>query len=503
MNRHPYNILKVQSVGIDTYYENIIYMREDCHICRSEGFRALTRIVVSSNGTSIVATLNVVYSDFLRHNEGGLSKSAMKRLKVTDGDEITVSHLGTIQSLSGLRSKIYGNELDENTWLHIITDIVNGKYSNIELSAFVTACANNNLVLHEIISLTKAMVNTGQKLKWDNEIILDKHCAGGLPGNRTTPIVISIVAAAGLTIPKTSSKAITSPSGTANTMKVMTTVDLTIDQMKKVVEKENACMVWGGAVQLSPSDDILISIEKALDIDSEGQMVASVLSKKAAAGATHVLIDIPVGETAKVRTNDEALMLKNYFIETGNAIGLFVNVMITDGAQPVGRGIGPALEAKGVLSVLRNEKDCPQDLKERSLALAAELIAMSERYTKSESQLIATQLLESGKALEKFMAICNAQGGFKEPRIGSFRYDHLSSKSGVITKIDNRKLARIAKLAGAPKSPGAGVLFNVQLGKKIEINDLLLSIFAEAEGELEYAKEYLGSITGLIELTNE
>lgn len=478
-------------------------MREDCHICRSEGFRALTRIVVNSNHTSIVATLNVVYSELLHHNEAGLSKSAMKRLKVKDGDEITVSHLGTIQSLSGLRSKIYGNELDENTWLHIITDIVNGKYSNIELSAFVTACANNNLALHEIISLTKAMVNTGQKLKWDNEVILDKHCAGGLPGNRTTPIVISIVAAAGLTIPKTSSKAITSPSGTANTMKVMTTVDLTIDQMKKVVEKENACMVWGGAVQLSPADDILISIEKSLDLDSEGQMVASVLSKKAAAGATHVLIDIPVGETAKVRTNEEALLLKNYFIDTGKAIGLIVNVMITDGTQPVGKGIGPALEAQGVLSVLRNEKDCPKDLKERSLKLASGLIAMSERYTESESKLIATQLLESGKALEKFMAICIAQGGFKEPSIGKYRYDHLSSQKGIIIKIDNRKLARLAKLAGAPKSSGAGVLFNVHLGKKIEKNELLFSIYAEAEGELEYAKEYLNNLVGLIEMDNE
>jgi len=493
-----YNILKVRSMGIDTYHENIIYMREDCHICRSEGFRALTRIVVTHNGISIIATLNIVYSELLRHNEAGLSKMAMKRLKVKDGDEITVSHLGSIESLSGLRSKIYGNELNENTLLRIITDIVNGKYSNIELSAFVTACANNNLALHEIISLTKAMVNTGQKLKWENEIVLDKHCAGGLPGNRTTPIVVSIVAAAGLTIPKTSSKAITSPSGTANTMKVMTRVELSIDEMKKVVGKENACMVWGGAVNLSPADDILISIEKALDIDSEGQMVASVLSKKSAAGATHVLIDIPVGETAKVRSDAEAQLLKKYFIETAKAIGLFVKVIITDGTQPVGFGIGPALEASGVLSVLRNENGCPKDLKERSLQLAGELIDMSGKFRNENGKQMAEKILKEGKAYEKFIAICNAQGGFTEPRIGQFRYDHLSESSGTVKKIHNRKLARIAKLAGAPKSPGAGVLFNAHLEKNINKSDVLFSIFAEAEGELEYAKEYLNSLNDLL-----
>lgn len=492
------HILKTRAIGIDTYHENIIYMREDCHICRSEGFRALTRVVVNYNGLSIIATLNVVSSGWLRHNEAGLSKKAMQLLNVKEGDEISVHHLGSIESLSKVRSKIYGNELDEESWKEIVTDIVAGKYSNVELSAFVTACANNNLSQNEIISLTKAMVNTGQQLNWENTIVLDKHCAGGLPGNRTTPIVISIVAAAGLTIPKTSSKAITSPSGTANTMETITRVDLSIEEIKKVVKQEGACLVWGGAVQLSPADDILISIEKALDIDSEGQMVASVLSKKMAAGATHVLIDIPVGETAKVRSNSEALLLKNYFMETGSAIGLEVKVIITDGSQPVGKGIGPALEAMGVLSVLRNEHDCPQDLKNRSLQLAEELIAMSGKFPKGEEKQIALTLLETGKALEKFISICKAQGGFTEPTPGPFRYDYLSVKSGTVKKIDNRKLARVAKLAGAPKSSGAGVMFYAPLGKKIKENDVLFSIYADASGELEYAKQYLEKITGLI-----
>jgi thymidine phosphorylase len=497
-SEHESHELIVKSIGIDTYHENIIYMRNDCHICRSEGFTALTRVVVSINGKSIVATLNVVYSELLHHNEAALSKHAMEQLDVKDGDKIRIIHLKPIESLGKVRAKMYGKELDEQSYNEIILDIVAGKYSNIELSAFVSACADDKMTINEIIALTRAMINSGKRINWNKELVLDKHCAGGLPGNRTSPIVVSIVAAAGLTIPKTSSKAITSPAGTADTMEVMTRVDLTIEEMKRVVEKENGCLVWGGSVQLSPADDILISVEKALDVDSEGQMIASVLSKKAAAGSTHVLIDIPVGKTAKVRTKEEALRLQYYFKAVGEAIGLNISVLIKDGAQPVGTGIGPSLEAMNVLSVLRNEKNCPQDLKLRSMELASELLTMSGKFKKGEENMIAREILESGKALNKFMAICEAQGGFTEPEYGKYRFDVLSEKSGVIKEIDNRKLARIAKLAGAPKSHRAGLWCNTQLNSKTSKGDLLFSIYAEAKGELEYAKDYLKSINDLI-----
>lgn len=497
---HESNDLIVKSIGIDTYHENIIYMREDCHICRSEGFRALTRLVVSVNGKSVVATLNVVYSNLLHHSEAGLSKHAMKQLAAKDGDRIRIIHLKPIESLGKVRAKMYGKELDEQSYNEIVTDIVAGKYSNIELSAFVSACADDKMTVNEITSLTRAMINSGKKLNWNKDMVLDKHCAGGLPGNRTSPIVVSIVAAAGLTIPKTSSKAITSPAGTADTMEVMTRVDLSIVEMKAVVDKENGCLIWGGSVQLSPADDILISVEKALDVDSEGQMIASVLSKKAAAGSTHVLIDIPVGKTAKVRTKEEALRLQFYFKAVGDAIGLNISVIITDGAQPIGKGIGPALEAMNVLSVLRNEKDCPQDLKLRSIELASELFAMSGEFKKGEEKKIALEILESGKALKKFMTICEAQGGFKEPQFAKYRFDVLAEANGVIKEIDNRKLARIAKLAGAPQSSRAGVRFSGALNTRVSRGDLLFSIYADAKGELDYAIDYLKTNNTIINI---
>ena len=492
-SRHlPYRSLIVRPVKIDTYRENIIYMRSDCPVCKSEGFSALTRIVVCYGERSIIATLNVV-SDLVGHGEAGLSNEALRRLQVQEGYLIQVGHLKPIESFKFVRSKMYGHALENTALEAIVDDIADGRYSNVELAAFITACSDKNLSDAEIVGLTRAMIKKGEKLYWNKPIILDKHCIGGLPGNRTTPIVVGIVAAAGLTIPKTSSRAITSPAGTADTMETLTRVDLTLSEMRKVVEKEGGCFAWGGAMQLSPADDVIISVEKALDIDSEGQMIASVLSKKAAAGSTHVVIDIPVGATAKVRTAEDAQNLATRFETVGQAIGLRVKTVITDGKQPVGVGIGPALEALDVLAVLRNDRYAPEDLKQRALNLAAYLLEMSGHCKAGEGLPSATQLLESGKAFEKFVAICRAQGALKEPMRAQFRYDWLSDRAGRVENIDNRLLARLAKLAGAPRAPGAGVHFYAPLGTSINRRDLLLSIFADSAGELDYAKEFLRS----------
>lgn len=500
MNNHHEHKLKVKSIGIDTYRENIVYMRSDCHICESEGFTALTRLVVHHNDRSIIATLNVVHSELLHHDEAGLSMEAMKRLEVNEGDCLTFSHLKHLSSLSYVRAKMYHKELTEQAFHEIISDVVNGRYSNIELAAFISACSGNNLSLNEITGLTKAMINSGQKIKWNSTMILDKHCVGGLPGNRTTPIVVSIVAAAGLTIPKTSSRAITSPAGTADTMETIAPVNLGIDEIKQVVGQENGCIVWGGAVKLSPADDILISVEKSLDVDSEGQMIASVLSKKAAAGATHVVIDIPVGETAKVRSNTEARILQAHFEAVGKVIGIQVKVILTDGSQPVGKGIGPALEAMDVLTVLRNEKGAAQDLKERAIVLAGNLLELSGKYVIGTGNRVAKEILETGKALAKFQAICERQGGFIEPQYAIHKHEVLSDREGIVKSIDNRKLALVAKLAGAPKSPSAGILFLSPLGKKISKDDVLFTVYAEAKGELEYAIDFMKSNNNIISI---
>jgi len=490
--------LKLVHLGIDTQKEFVVYMLRDCLVCVSEGFDALSRVQVSVNGKTIVASLNIINGTLLNEGEVGLSERAWEVLGASAGDILFFSHPQTVSSLRSIRSKIYGNKLDESSYFQIIEDLVDGKFSNIEIAAFITACSGDRLSVDEMISLTKAMIHSGDQLKWAKDIIVDKHCVGGLPGNRTTPIVVSIVAAAGLIIPKTSSRAITSPAGTADVMETMTNVSLGTAEIKKIVDQENGCFVWGGSVMLSPADDILIKIEKALDLDSEGQMVASVLSKKAAAGSSHVIIDIPIGKTAKVRTEEDAEKLKYYFNVVSKAIGIKVKIITTDGSQPVGRGIGPALEAMDVLKVLRNEKDAPQDLKKRALYLAEQVLIFSGHSKSYEGNKMAEEILSSGKALDKFMAICKAQGGFKEPKLAEYLFQVRAESSGSVVEIDNRRIAKVAKLAGAPKHSSAGVLLSVGLNALIKKNDILYTIYSEHQGELNYVLDYVNSEANII-----
>lgn len=477
-------------LGINSRHEPLIFLRSDSPVARSEGFESMSRVQVEVNNKSIIATLLIVYSDLIPSGFAGLSETAWKRLKLKKGQRIKLSHAPQVDSLAYIRAKAFGHELNKRQLQEIMRDIVDGHYMDVHLAAFITACANNNMSHEEILYLTQGMVDAGETLTWPGDKIVDKHCVGGLPGNRTSPIVVSILAAKGLTIPKTSSRAITSPAGTADVMETMTKVDLSFNQLKDVVEQHHGCLAWGGSVSLSPADDILISVEKALDIDFEGQLIASILSKKIAAGSKYVLIDIPVGPTAKLRSEEGAQALAEQLTTVGNEMGLSVKVVLTDGTQPVGFGIGPALEAWDVIGVLKNSSSAPSDLKERSILLAGELLEHAEIVNEGEGKTEALRVIESGEAWNKFLQICEAQGGFKYPTVACCKMNVLAEKSGYIRRINNRLLSRLAKLAGAPADHASGVYMETKVGHYITEGSTLLTIHSEAPGELEYALEF-------------
>ena len=501
MEKH---FLTLTRLGIDTHQEPVVYMREDCHVCRSEGFNAQGRVQICAGDRSIIATLDIVKGDLLSHQKAGLSEAAWLLLKAAEGEKATFRHAPAVDSMSYVRGKLYGKAFTERGANDIIRDISAGRYSDIQLSAYVTACAASNLSLDETIHITRAMVDVGRHIKWGpGRIIVDKHCVGGLPGNRTTPIVVAIVAANGLTMPKTSSRAITSPAGTADTMETLTEVNLDFDRMRDVVDQHGGCLAWGGSVSLSPSDDIIIRVERALDLDSEGQLVASVISKKVAAGSTHVLIDIPVGPTAKVRSAELAERLAIQLTSTGAALGLTVRTMLTDGSQPVGVGIGPALEARDLLAVLQNQPESSQELRRRALALAAVLLEMGEACEVGGGMALAVQTLDSGLAWQKFQAICDAQGGMKIPPVAAHTRTLLAPRRGVVAMLNNRVISRLASLAGAPNAPAAGISMHVRLGDVVDFGQPLMTLHAEAIGELEYALDFYHSHPQILHIEDE
>ncbi|MCB2016123.1 MAG: thymidine phosphorylase family protein, partial [Hydrogenophaga sp.] len=440
------------------------------------------------------ATLNVVDDPALVGcQEIGVSEDGFALLEVPEGHPASVTQAEPPESIPALFRKINGERLSRDDFQAIVSDIARHRYSKIELTAFVVACNRSELDREEVSFLTEAMVATGRRLDWRQPLVVDKHCIGGIPGNRTSMLVVPIVAAYGLVCPKTSSRAITSPAGTADTMEVLANVELPFEQMTDIVREHRACLAWGGTADLSPADDVLISVERPLALDSPGQMVASILSKKIAAGATHLVLDIPIGPTAKVRSMPDAQRLRRLFEYVAQRLHLSLDVVITDGRQPVGCGVGPVLEARDVMQVLENHPDAPNDLRQKSLRLAGRLIECSPDVRGGDGFAIARDILDSGRALAQMRAIIAAQGGHpfdhQHPPVGALSFDVKAPGDGVVTGIDNLQIAQIARLAGAPKVQGAGVDLFAKLGDSVVAGQALYRVYGAYPADVEFARQ--------------
>jgi thymidine phosphorylase len=482
--------LKLKRVPIDTQRDNIAFLSRHCSVFHAEEFSSSSsKIEISGGGVCILATLNVAEDSLIvAHDELGLSEQPFRLLGLPEGSLVEIRHATPPGSLEAVRAKIRGRTLKPEQYRAIIADIAANRYSHTELAAFLVSTAGF-MTSDEVLALTQAIAETGNRLSWPGRsLVVDKHCIGGIPGNRTSMLVVPIVAAYGLPIPKTSSRSITSPAGTADTMEVLARVELSMEEMQAVVSAENGCLVWGGHMNLAPADDVLISVERPLSIDTPEQMVASILAKKVAAGSTHLLLDIPIGPTAKVRNHSEAIRLRKLFEYVGDKLGLTLEVMISDGSQPIGKGIGPALEARDVMNVLRCSPDAPADLREKALILAGRLIDFDPLVRGGEGIKIAREILESGKALASMERIIRAQGpSGAEACLGHLVRDIPAPSSGVVGEIDCYRLARIAKLAGAPFDKGAGLDLMRKVGDPVEKGETLYRIYACFPADFEFA----------------
>ena len=481
--------LELRRVAIDTWRENVAYMHRDCPIYRAEGFQALSKVEVRAGRRRVLAVLNVVDDpQLVAPDQLGLSLQAFEQLGARETRPVRVAHAEPPASLAAVHRKIAGEVLSHQELAALAQDIVDNRYSKMEMAAFLVACADNGLSRDEVLSLTRAMVETGERLDWGEPLVADKHCIGGIPGNRTSMLVVPIVAAHGMLIPKTSSRAITSPAGTADTMELLAQVELSPKRLREIVRHQRGCLAWGGTARLAPVDDILISVERPLAMDSRGQMVASILSKKLAAGSTHLLLDIPMGPTAKVRNMRDAVALRKLFEFVGDRLGLHVEVIITDGSQPIGRGVGPWFEARDVMQVLRNDPEAPQDLRQKALRLAGRVIEFDPDVRGGQGYALARDILDSGRALARMEAIIQAQGpATVEVGPGRLRRQVKAPRTGYVTAIDNLRIAQVARLAGAPMDKGAGVDLHRKLGERVGKGEPLYTIYADFPADFRFA----------------
>jgi AMP phosphorylase len=449
------------------------------------GVHSSDRMSVVCGGQEVIALANVA-TDF-PPNRIWLYQEVSEALGVKDGEMVEVHLAPMPESLGNVRAKLRGERLREPELFNIVKDVVERHLSDIEVSAFLTALKIYGLNMNENEALSRAMVETGKSLSFGKGQILDKHSIGGIPGDKTSIIVVPIVAAAGFKIPKTSSRAITSPAGTSDRVETLCPVNLKLDEIKDVVKKTNGCLVWGGALELAPADDLFIQVEYPLGIDP--LLLPSIMSKKKAIGATHVAIDIPTGSGAKIKTMSEAYTLAADFVELGKRLGMNVQCAMTFGDQPLGNGIGPALEACEALSTLMGQG--PLDVKEKALGLAGMLFEM---VGVKDGRNLAEELLRSGKAERKLREIIAAQGGNSkvmpgEIPVGPERVQVRAKEKGRVLWINTDGIVQVARAAGTPKEKGAGIVLKAKLGDAVVKNAVLFEIYAERSSKLSGALE--------------
>ncbi|MEN5082887.1 phosphonate metabolism protein/1,5-bisphosphokinase (PRPP-forming) PhnN [Bosea sp. TWI1241] len=450
------------------------------------------RIELSAGKASIRADVQVMdIPAVLAGDEIGLSSEAFAEFGLPEGSEIAIRRTPSPESRAALTAKIRGEALDEAQYHTLIRDIVESRYPDGEVAAFLVA-ATQKLTDEEVVALARVRTRFTETIAWPDGIVVDKHSMGGIPGSRITLIVVPIVAAHGaFLMPKTSSRAITSAAGTADAMETVADVELTPAELRLCVEKARACIAWNGRLNHSIVDDVMNAITRPLGIDSNRWSVASILSKKKTAGSTHVIVDLPYGPRAKLRTLEEAAELARLFETVGAGLGLVVRAFPTDGTRPIGRGIGPALEVRDVGLVLDGDASAPADLVEKALFFAGHILSWDPALGSYEAgRARAMDLLRSGAARAAFERIVDAQGRREPPvRPGLLVHTVRAERAGTITGIDGWAVAGIARRAGAPFDKAAGIDLRCGVGDVVAAGDPLFVIHASAASDLDDARK--------------
>jgi putative thymidine phosphorylase len=408
-----------------------------------------------------------------------------------------------LEALNAIRKKLLGKRLSYQEIFSLMDEVAHERLGAILTTYFVAAGFKEGFSSEELFFLTKAMVETGSKLQFKG-IVADKHSTGGLAGTRTTMILVPIIAAAGFKIPKNSSRAITTAAGTADTMEVLAPVNFTPNQIEKMVQKIGGCIVWGGHLGLAPADDVIIKVEAPLAFESFDKVIVSIMAKKVASGATHLVLDLPVGPTLKIKHFKDAEIISEKFKFLARKFGIKVTIDINQALEPAGHAVGPALEAWDVLKVLEQKPDRAFILEAKALRLAGKLLDLCfaddpKNKNDQSGEETAKEILRSGKARNKMMEIIKMQGGnphieADKIRLGKHKFEVPSNKKGVIMGFNNEELQGITKILGCPIDKEAGIYFEKRLDEHVNKNDILCVLYSSDSWRLSEAVDTLKNL---------
>lgn len=489
----PY--FKVKKLDFSSGHRPEVVLRES--EARRYGIRKADVLKIVWKKKSFFAAVNYTNSK-VQEGEIGFFREIWQDEKIKQNGVIGVAEVSLIkrpESIKAIKKKLLGSSLNYREIKSIIKDISDGLLGDIETTYFVSSSFRGNFSDKELYYLTKAMVETGDRLKFKG-MVVDKHSVGGLPGNRVTPILVSIMASLGFTIPKTSSRAVTSPAGTSDTLEVFMPVCLDTKTIKKVVSQTGGCLVWGGALRIAPADDRIIKVSYPLVMEPYNKMIVSIMAKKVAMGIKYLVIDMPIGSKTKIKNKRAADMIERKMQFIAGKFGIKLKVMVSHVIDPSGRGIGPSLEARDILRVWQQKKDRPLDLEKKALKITTALLVLTGKYTEAEAQKAARENLRSLKAWEKAREIIAAQGGnpdidSEDIELGAYQYKVKAEKDGRIAMYDNKAIIEFCRILGAPSIKQAGIYLDKVIGNKFKKGETLFTLFADNPDRLYLAKTAL------------
>ena len=491
-------MLRLRHIAVDTGSENIAFIHKRCPELQPSELNS-KRIEIHGGLQPLFASVYACGDDsVVKPDEIGLSDQAFRLINLPEGSELAVSPAPPPASIESIRRKINGGILSSNEYRAIVDDLESYRYSPTELAALLVSNASF-MSPQEVLSMTEALSERRKPMDWGINLVVDEHCIGGLPGNRISMIVAPIAIAYGLCMPCTITRSVTSCSSTADAMEVLTNVELTEEQTSALVNAVGGCLVLNGDnLAASATEDLLMGLEKSLGISTPQQIVASILSGKIAMGITHLLIDIPVGKTAKIRTMSEAMSLRKLFEYVGDMLSMKIDVIVTDGSEPVGNGIGPVLEARDVMKVLRCRDDAPQDLREKSLFIAGRMLEFDPNLRGGQGYAAAREILDSGQALEIMTRLVHEQGKVIPPPLGQLTRDVTAPVGGLVEEIDGGQINRIAMTAGAPRDKGAGIDLFKKAGDSVEQGEPIYRIYSEIPTSFAFANGLAEGNSGFV-----
>lgn len=470
-------MLKLKYLPVKSFGENLAYIHKNCSLYKVDDINKVTKLEIHKGSKTIFAFLQIVEDDVLALDEIGLNEDAFKALNMSEGTEVHVSMAAPSLSAQSLRRKIAGEILTSSEYMDIIKDIASGRYSKMDIAAFLVACTSS-MSATELVSFTEALV--AQKvLHWDEKnMVVDQHCLGGVPANKTDLVILAIVSAYGLPIAKTCIRSLTSCAGVADTMGVLANVDYNTSKFQKLVRANNGAIVNYDVLEETKVNHLLHDVRSQLGINQNELVIASILAMMISSGVSHLVLDVPVGENARVHSTNEAIRIRKQVEYIGDMLGLSIDVVITDGSEPIGNGIGAVLEARDVMKILRNKEDAPIDLKEKSLFLAGRVLEFDPQLRGGQGYAVAKEILENGRALEAFQRIVNAQGVHEVPALGQYVREVVAPYDGIVSAVNNTIINKIGVYAGATQCLGSGVDLNKKIGDKVKAGDVLYTIYS-------------------------